>query len=172
MKDPNSLDMLPTHNVVKLRRGEGDTVQAGPFRLIWKARGEDTGFSFSIFEMPILAGGGVPLHKHIAAEYVTVLEGEVHFARLRQDGSEEMLPCAVGESVTIPCDIPHGMHNPTTQPARVLIVSTYHLEAMFNEVATPVSDDGHVTSSAPDPAVMNRFLQAAAKYQSFLVEPN
>jgi hypothetical protein len=43
-------------------------VEIAGVRLTWKARGEDTGYAMSFYEMDLPAGKGIPLHSHPYAE--------------------------------------------------------------------------------------------------------
>jgi quercetin dioxygenase-like cupin family protein len=106
MMDNAFLRELSDHNVVKLAKGEGSASQIANLRLIWKARGPETGYQFSIYEMVLQPGVGIPLHKHPYAEFFTVLEGEMSFARLGENEAVEWIKCNVGDSVTAPANAP------------------------------------------------------------------
>lgn len=64
MQNENLLNELPGHNVIKRAKGEGEVSQIANLRLIWKARGPEIGYQFSIYEMILEPGVGIPLHRH------------------------------------------------------------------------------------------------------------
>ena len=169
MINPDSLEALAHRNVKKIGRREGQTAQIGPLRFTWKARGEDTGYEFSVFEFPLAPGVAIPLHKHPSAEMIYVLEGEASFARLLPDGSQEWLTCTAGECVLAPGNVPHGEANRSDKPARVLSISTYYHEMPFREAASEVSIDDPLP--AFDPSVFMRFEEIAARYQGYTLQP-
>lgn len=98
-----------------------------------------------------------------------MLEGQVSFGRLGTDGKQELLPCTVGESVTIPANAPHAFYNQTDKPVRFLSTSVYYHEAIFNEVAIEVGPDDPMPTEL-DMAEMTRFAEVAARYQGYNVE--
>jgi quercetin dioxygenase-like cupin family protein len=64
-----------SNGVKKLGPKEGRTKQVGDVRLTWKARGEDTGYATSFYEMDLPPGKGIPLHSHPYAEVFYVVMG-------------------------------------------------------------------------------------------------
>ena len=165
---PNLIEITSGHNVTKLRRGEGPTVQVGTVGLTWKVRGEDTGFQFAVYEMDLAPDRGIPLHKHPYAEFFYVIEGRVDFGRLGADGLQEWVSCSAGESVTAPINAPHCFQNRSDQPAEFLSVSTYYHEAVFNEFVGDTGTGKVPSTSGADG--MKRFISIAAKYQGYNVE--
>ena len=167
----NARDLIETasgHNVTKLGRGEGPTVQVGTVGFTWKVRGDDTGFQFAVYEMDLPPDRGTPLHKHPYAEFFHVIEGRVDFGRLGADGLQEWVSCSAGESVTAPINAPHCFQNRSDQPAKFLSVSTYYHEAMFNEFVGDTGTGKDLPTSGADG--MKRFISTAAKYQGHNVE--
>lgn len=107
----------------KVLANEGLVVDVAGQRLTWKARGEDTGYLFSIYEMTLLPEKALPLHYHPYAEVFYVLHGEVEFGSMK-DGQEEWITCQAGETVVVGPDAVHGFRNSSGKPARFLSVST------------------------------------------------
>ena len=170
VRQPTSEEEISGHNVFKLGREEGKTMRVGNTRFTWKARGENTGYQFSIHQMNLDPGVGIPLHRHPYAEFFQVLEGQVDFGRLRADGAQEWLQADAGESVTAPPNAPHSFFNGTDRPARYLSVSVYYHEVLFDEAGIEVGIDDPMPA-APDPAELARFTEIAARHQGYWVEP-
>ncbi len=167
MKDPNILEELAGHNVTKLDNREGDSRQLGDLRLTFKAKGEQTGFQFSVFEMTLASDAGIPLHKHPYPEFFYVLDGKVDFSRLSDEGAVEWMSCGGGASVMAPPNAPHTFHNHSDQPAKFLSVSTHHHEVMLGG-GTPTSIDAPPVT--PNPEDFERFFKALEQNQVYVVE--
>ena len=72
---PTPLEEVIHHNVIKNNKTGGPVLDIGPMQLLWRALGENTGYTFSIYETTVVPGMGIPLHKHPFAEFFYVLEG-------------------------------------------------------------------------------------------------
>ena len=72
---PTPLEEVIHHNVIKNNKTGGPALDIGPMQLLWRALGENTGYTFSIYETTVVPGMGIPLHKHPFAEFFYVLEG-------------------------------------------------------------------------------------------------
>src|ERR1700744_5461432 len=72
---PTPLEEVIHHNVIKNNKTGGPALDVGQMKLLWRALGEHTGYTFSIFEMTVVPGMGIPLHRHPFAEFFYVLEG-------------------------------------------------------------------------------------------------
>ena len=83
---PTPLEEVIHHNVIKNNKTGGPALDIGPMQLLWRALGENTGYTFSIYEMTVVPGMGIPLHKHPFAEFFYVLEGTLSIATLEQSG--------------------------------------------------------------------------------------
>ena len=125
------------HNVSKNEPNDGPRLRIGDWFLTWKAQGKDTGYSFSIFETTLAPGVGIPLHKHPFAEFFYVLQGKVDFCRWNDEGVSEWLTGIPGASILAPPNAPHTFLNKSSEPARILSVSTYHHERMLKEAVNP-----------------------------------
>lgn len=124
--------------------GEGATVQGpagGP--LTFKARGEQTGGTLTVFENVIAPGDGPPLHAHDAEdESWYVLEGHLRF-RLGSGLSD----APAGSFVFVPRTTPHCFQNVGDAPARILVMFTPSgMERFFDRFAR--LPDGPVDPSA------------------------
>jgi len=71
---PTPLEEVTHHNVIKNNKTGGPALDVGQMKLLWRALGENTGYTFSIFEMTVVPGMGIPLHKHPFAEFFYVLK--------------------------------------------------------------------------------------------------
>ena len=107
--------------VKKVPANGGLVVDVAGQRLTWKARGEDTAYIFSIYEMTLLPEKALALHYHPYAEVFYVLDGEVEFGSMK-DGRQEWIPC-LADSYRRP-DVVHGFRNNSGKPARFLSIST------------------------------------------------
>lgn len=160
---------LQGHNIIKRAKDEGEVTQIGNLQLLWKVRGPETGYQFSIYEMELQPKVGIPLHKHPYAEFFRVLEGEVSFAKLDEKGEVEWIVCGVGDSVNAPPNAPHTFLNRSSAPARFMSVSTYYHEAMF--LAGIDAMQAAQSTSSNDPAVaFGSFVKAAEELQVFTVD--
>jgi quercetin dioxygenase-like cupin family protein len=159
---------LSRHNVSKISKDGGDLIEVLGLRQKWKVRAKDTGFAFSVFEMELVPGQGIPLHTHPYPEFFYVLDGTLDFARLGSDGLLEWVRCRSGESVNAPINAPHGCTNRSDGLARFLSTSTYYHEAIFEEVGVAVTPDTPVHPINAD--AVQKFILVAAKYQGFNVE--
>ena len=137
-------------------------------RLTWKARGEDTAYIFSIYEMTLLPEKALALHYHPYTEVFYVLDGEVEFGSMK-DGQEEWIPCQAGETVIAGPDVVHGFRNLSGKPARFLSVSTQLHQAFFDDCAVPARNDDPIPAF-PEGEELTRLLAGAAKHQIFLFE--
>jgi hypothetical protein len=68
---PTPLEEVIHHNVIKNNKTGGPALDIVPVQLLWRALGEHTGYTFSIFEMTVVPGMGIPLHRHPFAEFFT-----------------------------------------------------------------------------------------------------
>ena len=126
-------------------------MQIANLRLISKARGPETGYQFSIYEMVLEPGVGIPLHKHPYTEFFMVLEGEISFSRLDDKGALEWIVCHAGDIVTAPANAPHTFLNRSSEPGRFISVSTYYRESMFIVGGVPVAANAPApTEVSPD----------------------
>ena len=165
---PTLMEEIAGHNVIKLGRREGPTIQIADLRLTWKAQGQDTGYHFAVYEMTLAPDVGIPLHKHPYAEFFYVLDGQIDFARLSGKGEVEWVTGKSGESVTAPANAPHTFHNHTAQPATFLSVSNHYHEVMLNSGGTAVKiDDPQPTDIRPE--VFEKFAAASARTQVYVV---
>lgn len=165
----NNLQELADHNVLKVGVNDGDITEIGNLRLMWKARGADTGFQFSIYETELTPGSGVPLHKHPFAEFLYVLDGTVNFARVGSQGKLEWLESSVGECVQVPANAPHGMENKSRRSAKVLSVSSYQHELILTEGGRFVLRNDP-SPSQPAAEDLQHFTAIAQQNQAYWVE--
>ncbi len=111
----------------------GSSFDIAGVHLRWKARGEQTDYSFSINEQRLHEGEGVPLHHHPYAEVFYVLDGPVTF--LSGDyANTSTTVCETGATVVIPANAVHGFNNETDKERRLLGISTYLHQRFFDEV--------------------------------------
>ncbi len=101
--------------------GEGSTIEGpagGP--LTFKARGEQTDGTLTVFENTIGPLDGPPLHVHANEdEAFYVLEGQLRF---RLDAELKSAPA--GSFVFVPRGTPHCFQNIGDRPARILVLFT------------------------------------------------
>ncbi|AGY57677.1 cupin domain-containing protein [Gloeobacter kilaueensis] len=159
---------LADHNVRKIYRDEGELMEVLGLRMTWKIKAKDTGYAFSVYEVELAPGEGIPLHIHPYAEFFYVLDGSLDFGRIGSDSRQEWLRCHEGESVHAPINAPHGWTNHSDRPTRFLSTSTYYHEAVFNEIGVLVRLEDEVRPLTPE--AVQRFEAVAAKHQIFFVE--
>ena len=165
---PAILEDVRVRNVLKLGQGEGQATLIGDVRVTWKAEGERTGYQFSVDEVTLKPGFGIPLHRHPFAEFFYVVEGQIDFALMNERGEVEWVGCAAGESISVPPNAPHTFHNHSEQPAKFLGVSTYQHELMLKSGGKPIGvTDPIPTTIAPD--AFEVAFRTMTKNQCFLV---
>lgn len=120
------------------RPGEGRTV-GNPLGgdVVFKARGEQTEGSLTVFETVVASGEGPPLHTHANEdESLYVVEGEVRFKL-----GDQIQAAPAGSFVFIPRGAPHTWQNVGDGPARILVHFTpsgmEHFFDGFAELETP-----------------------------------
>jgi quercetin dioxygenase-like cupin family protein len=159
---------LAAHNVRKIGRGEGEVMVVLGLRMTWKVKAKDTGYAFSVYEVELAPGQGIPLHTHPYPEFFHVLSGTLDFERIGSDSQREWVRCREGECVHVPINAPHGCVNRSDRPARFLGTSTYYHEAIFNEVGASVGPGDEV--GPPTPEAVRRFEEVAARHQGYFIE--
>lgn len=159
---------LADHNVRKIGRDEGELMDVLGVRIRWKIKAKETGYAFSVYEMELTPGEGVPLHAFPYAKFVYVLDGVLDVLRMGSDGQQEQIRCRAGESAQVPRNAPHGYINGSDKPARFLATSTYDHEAILNTVGDLVKPGDRLTALTREAA--QRFHQVAAEHQGYLVE--
>jgi quercetin dioxygenase-like cupin family protein len=134
-----NLKAIPaSYGVKKLGPKEGRTIEVGGARLTWKARGEDTGYTNSIYEMDLPPGKGIPTHSHPYVEVFYVIAGYTDFLRISEEGQEEWVRCGAGETLIVPANAFHAFHNRTDKPTRFLSSSNYYHEVSLEKYGRAV----------------------------------
>ena len=150
--------------VRKVGRGEGERFDIAGAHLTWKAKGNDTGFAFSICEQTLAPGQGVPLHSHTAPEAFYVLSGAADFFRV-VDGEEDRIPCEAGDLVILPSNALHAFYNRTSESCRLLGISTQSHQAFFDAVAS--GDKKKPFASLPLPEAMQLVAQIGTQHNFY-----
>jgi quercetin dioxygenase-like cupin family protein len=159
-------DALGARNVEIVHRGQRETVDVLGIWCEWKTTEDETNHHYSVMEMTVPPGAGVPLHRHAIQETFTVLDGSAEFGRLGKNG-EEWLPIAPGEVVNVPNWAYHGFRNSSSSPARIQLTCAAGLEAFFRECGIQ-AEPGSAPGGAPlSKAAIERVAAIAAKHGSF-----
>ena len=159
------LQSIPTNEGVrKVGAGEGEKFDVADAHLIWKAKAEDTSYAFSICEQILAPGEGVPLHSHAAAEVFYILSGAADFFRVTA-GEENWIRCATGELMILPPNSLHAFYNKTSEPCRLLGISTPSHQAFFDAVAG--ADKNRPFASLPFPETMMLVAQIGAQHNMY-----
>jgi quercetin dioxygenase-like cupin family protein len=119
--------------------------------------GAQTGGAFSLFELEVTPGGGVPPHMHTREdETFIVVEGEIAFWL-----NGEPRTVRKGEILHAPKRVPHGFSNDTTEHARMYVIATPSgMEEMFRHIGDPCEDE-----NAPAPPVnVARLVEGCPKF--------
>jgi len=142
-----------SYGVRKLGSKEGRSIEVGGTRLTWKARGADTGYANSIYEMDLPPGKGIPAHSHPYAEVFYVIAGHTDFLRIDEQGQEEWVRCGPGDTLIAPANALHAFHNRTDKTTRFLSSSGYYHETALErhgqavDIDAPLSPDREPTES-------------------------
>ena len=133
-------------------------------------RGEDTAGRYCLIDMHIPPGGGPPPHRHDFEETFVILEGELE-ATFR--GVKQIV--RGGETIHIPANAPHQIHNASDKPVHALCTcAPAGQERFFEEVGVRVA-----TRTTPPPpldeaaeaALKTKSGALAAKYRTEFVRP-
>ena len=135
--------------VRKVGRDEGEPFDVAGAHLVWKVKAADSAYSFSVNEITLAQGEGVPLHSHTSSECFYVLTGEVDFFRLK-DGKEDWVRAEVGETMILPPNSLHGFFNRGTSVCRVLGISTAVHQTFFDAVAKADREISFASMAPPD----------------------
>jgi mannose-6-phosphate isomerase-like protein (cupin superfamily) len=128
------LQRIPSvEGVRKIGVGEGEKFDVAGAHFVWKVKAEDSAMSFSVNEMTLETGEGVPVHSHTSAECFYVLTGEAHFFRFK-DGKEDWVRATPGELMILPPNSLHGFFNFGGETCRLLGVSTAVHQTFFDAV--------------------------------------
>ena len=155
-----------TEGIRRIGPNEGEKFDVAGAHLTWKAKGEDTGYAFSICEQHLAPGEGVPLHSHASAEAFYVLSGTADFFRLLE-GKEDWIRCETGDLIILPPNSLHAFRNKTSKPCRLLGISTPSHEVFFDAVAR--ADTSKSFASLPLPEVMKLVTQIGARHNFYFV---
>src|SRR5271170_2444744 len=137
-----------------------ETIQIGNARLTWKATGEDTGYTTSLYEMDLNPGTGIPLHSHPYAEVFYVISGHTDFLRIDEQGREKWVRCGPGDTLVAPINALHAFHNRTDKPSRFLSSSVYYHQVALDKYGLPVNtNDPLPPKGEPDEAEADQYLE-------------
>lgn len=128
--------------------GSGERLRIGPGAVTLMTTGAETAGTLCVLEYEVAAGfPGPPVHVHPSFdEFFYVLDGELEF-RL----ADQSVALSGGGHVYVPGSQPHTFSNPSTRPARMLVVATpAGFEEFFRSVAEAA--DG----AMPSPETMAR----------------
>jgi quercetin dioxygenase-like cupin family protein len=159
-------DALDARNVEIVHRGQRDTVDVLGIWCEWKTTEAETNHHYSVMEMTVPPGAGVPLHRHAVQETFTVLDGSAEYGRLGENG-EEWLPIAIGDVVNVPNWAYHGFRNASSSPARIQLTCAAGLEAFFRECGIPAPPGSTPSGARPSEIDIQRVASIAAKHGSF-----
>ena len=165
---PTPLEEVIHHNVIKNSKTGGPALEIGPMQLLWRALGENTGYTFSIYETTVVPGMGIPLHKHPFAEFFYVLEGTLAIGSWSSQGAAEWNVYESGESLVVQPNAPHTFFNKSEHPCRMLSVSTYHHERMMKDAVQPDGRTDFLPAQLSQ-ADFVKLTKSMEKNQTFLV---
>lgn len=153
-----------TEGVRKVAAGEGERFDVAGAHLTWKVKGEDSGYAFSVCEQTLAPGEGVPLHSHSSPEAFYILAGQPDFFRM-VDGKEDWIHCETGSTMILPSNSLHAFYNRSSEPCRVLGISTHLHQTFFDAVAS--ADQKEPFSALPVPKAMARVAQIGLQHDMY-----
>jgi quercetin dioxygenase-like cupin family protein len=149
-----------SYGVQKLGPRQGRTISVGGTRLTWKARGADTGYANSIYEMDLPPGKGIPTNSHPYAEVFYVTMGHTDFLRIDDQGQEEWVRCGPGDTLIAPANALHAFHNRTDKPTRFLSSSGDYHEVALERYGQAVDIDAPLPpDKAPTEGEAQQYLE-------------
>jgi mannose-6-phosphate isomerase-like protein (cupin superfamily) len=123
-----------TEGVRRVGKGEGEKFDVAGAHLTWKVKAFDSAYQFSVCEMTLAPGEGVPVHSHASAESFYVLTGSIDFYRIH-NGKEDWVHCEAGDLMILPPNSLHGFYNRGLSVCCVLGISTAAHQTFFDAVA-------------------------------------
>jgi mannose-6-phosphate isomerase-like protein (cupin superfamily) len=161
MGTKSELQNIPAvEGVRRVSAGEGEKFDIAGAHLMWKVKAIDSAYQFSVCEMTVAPGEGVPVHSHTSAESFYVLTGSVDFYRTN-DGKEDWVYCEAGDLMILPPNSLHGFRNRGSSVCRLLGISTAAHQRFFDAVAE--ADRRTSFASMPPSEAMRKIAQIALK---------
>lgn len=128
--------------------------------------GEDTANKFCLIDMQIPPGGGPQPHRHDFEETFSVLEGEV-VVTFR----DRKVTVRKGETVNVPANAPHYIHNDSEKPAHVMCTcAPAGQDAFFLAVGIPVPTRDSKPPELDDAAKKAQAAKAKELAPNFVTE--
>ncbi|WP_158820417.1 cupin domain-containing protein [Granulicella sp. S156] len=159
------LQNIPTtEGVRKISPEEGETFDIAGAHITWKVKAEENAYAFAVCEQTLQPGEGVPLHSHIAPEVFYILAGSAEFFRVLE-GKENWIHCEAGSTMILPPNALHAFYNKSSEPCRVLGISTPSHQAFFDAVAS--ADLHQPFSTLAPPEAMERVAKIAAEHAMY-----
>jgi quercetin dioxygenase-like cupin family protein len=143
---------------------EGERFDVAGAHLIWKVKGEDSGYAFSVCEQTLASGEGVPLHSHSSPEVFYVLSGQADFFRV-VNGKEDWIRCETGSTMILPPNSLHAFYNRSSERCRLLGISTQLHQTFFDAVAN--FDQREPFAPLPFPEAMARIAQIGLRHNMY-----
>ena len=152
---------------ILLNQGEGEPFWVLGDLYTFKATGLQTNGNYTVIEQIIQPQSGPPPHiHHREDEAFYVLQGRFSFLC----GDKQCL-FEAGSFVNIPKGTLHTFKNIDEQQGRLLVIITpAGLEEFFYSIGTPAAD--LAAPPAFDPAVIDKLMQLASKYQMDIILPD
>ena len=160
-----ALQNIPaTEGARKVSPGEGERFHVAGAHITWKVKGQDSGYAFSVCEQSLAPGEGVPLHSHSSPEVFYILAGQPDFFRI-VDGKEDWIRCETGATMILPPNSLHAFYNRTSEPCRVLGISTQLHQTFFDAVAS--ANQKEPFSALPLAKAMARIAQIGLQHNMY-----
>jgi mannose-6-phosphate isomerase-like protein (cupin superfamily) len=153
---------------VLMSAGEGPSYSVVGDIYTFKAVGEDTGGTYSLFEFYIPPQGGSPPHiHHRESETFYILEGELTFQL-----ADRKVVLTPGSFVHTPKGVPHCFKNEGTTPVKTLTSAVpAGLEKFFEEVGYLVTDKDTPVPVTPEQQIQ-KMIEVAPKYGVEMLLPS
>ena len=162
------LEEVIHHNVIKNSKTGGSALDVGQMKLLWRALGENTGYTFSIFETTVMPGMGIPLHKHPFAEFSMCWKARCQLDTGTNQGTTEWNVYEAGESLVVQPNAPHTFFNKSEHTCRLLSFCKYHHERMMKDAVQPDGRTDFLPAQLTQ-ADFQKLTKSMEKNQTFLV---
>jgi len=140
--------------------------------ITFKVTAAESDNAYFLTEIKSVPGGGPAfLHTHVPQETFWILEGEYEVYGQDENGEKYSIPAAVGSTVHVPGNVPHGFRNVGDTMGRVLALyaPVVHQPEFFEEIGVPMP-----SSLAPMPFDQmpsnERIIEVLAKHEMRLLE--
>lgn len=158
--------------IIAVGPNEGEAMFVLGDVVTFKITAADSDDHYFLTEIVSVPGGGPAfLHTHVPQETFWILEGEYEVYGRDGNGEKYAISAAVGSTVHVPGNVPHGFRNVGDTMGRLLALyaPVVHQPEFFKEIGVPMGSslDAMPVDQMPS---NERILEVLAKHEMRLLE--